>query len=166
MPAVINIDSVVRIFLVIIGAVLARLIVGWFSRYLLKRLSTGVPNVRRLKTMSSLVTTSLSLVISIVAFLMILKELGFDITPLLASAGLIGLAISFGSQTIIRDIISGFIILLENQLDEGDEVEISGKKGEVKQINLRMIVLESKDGTLHYIPNGSINLVSNLSKKK
>ena len=96
---------------------------------------------------------------------MIVRELGFDIAPLLASAGIAGLAIGFGAQTLVKDLLAGAFILIENQFDEGDEVEISDKKGIVEKITLRTVWLKDKEGALHIIPNGSIAMVSNFSKK-
>ena len=134
------------------------------SKNLVAVLAIGTPTGKRLRTLNSLMRTGSSAVILVVASFMIIRELGFDIAPLLASAGVAGLAIGFGAQTLIKDVIAGAFILIEGQFDEGDEVEISGKRGEVKKITLRTVWLKDKNGALHIIPNGSITVLSNFSK--
>lgn len=166
METILPLASFFRIFSILLVTLIGQVIVRGLSRQLVGKISTGVLNQRRLRSMSSIFITTLTALIWITAVLMILKEVGFDITPLLASAGLIGLAISFGAQAIIRDMISGFFILMEDQFDEGDEVEIQGKKGIVDKVSLRTVILKDDKGTAHYIPNGSITVVSNFSKKK
>ena len=96
--------------------------------------------------------------------LMIISELGVNIGPLLAGAGIFGLAIGFGSQSLVKDFVSGLFIILENQYRVGDIVRIGDIRGEVENINLRITVLRDVDGTVHHIPNGEIKIASNLSK--
>ena len=92
---------------------------------------------------------------------MALKRIGLDITPILTGAGLLGLAVSFGSQTLVRDLISGFFIIVENQFNVGDKVKIANIEGKVIAINLRTTVLENKHQRI-YIPNSEIkNVVVN-----
>src|SRR5512133_4326059 len=95
---------------------------------------------------------------------MILKEAALDIGPLLAGAGIAGLAVGFGGQYLIRDIITGLFLMLENQYRIGDVVNIEGLSGSVEDITLRKTTLRNLDGTVHHIPHGSITKVSNLSK--
>lgn len=111
-------------------------------------------------TLSNLVTT----VVMAVAGLILLRELGVDITPIITAAGIGGLAVGFGAQNLVRDIIAGFFILLEDQIRVGDIAIINGKGGLVEAIRLRTIVLRSFDGTVHIIPNGAINELSNMTK--
>lgn len=94
---------------------------------------------------------------------MILRELGLDITPLLAGAGVLGLAIGFGAQNLIRDFLAGFFILLENQFRTGDVIKIKEHAGLVEDFNLRRTVLRDLEGAVHIIPNGEITTVTNLS---
>jgi small conductance mechanosensitive channel len=129
-------------------------------------LSIGIPRGRRLRTLSSFVRTVGSTFIVAITVFEALGAVGFDLAPLIASAGVVGLAIGFGAQTLVKDVISGFFLLLEDQFDEGEEIEIGGKKGEVEKINLRTIWLRDKNGTLHIIPSGSIVNVSNFSRSK
>ena len=94
----------------------------------------------------------------------ILEELGVEIGPILAAAGVLGLAVGFGAQSIIKDIISGFFILLEDQIRVGDVVKIAGKGGIVENVNLKMTTLRDLSGNVHYIPNGEIGVVTNMTK--
>jgi small conductance mechanosensitive channel len=95
---------------------------------------------------------------------MILQELGLKIGPLIAGAGIVGLAVGFGGQYLIRDIISGLFLILENQYRIGDSIDINGVSGLVEDISLRKTTLRDINGTVHHIPHGEIKLVSNLSK--
>ena len=95
---------------------------------------------------------------------MILSELGIDTGAMLAGLGVVGIAVGFGAQSIVKDFFTGFLILLENQYRVGDVVCIENKCGLVEDINLRMTVLRDLDGTVHHIPNGEIKIASNLSK--
>jgi small-conductance mechanosensitive channel len=106
----------------------------------------------------------LSITITLVASLMVLQEMGVPIGPLLAGAGIVGIAVGFGGQYLIRDLISGFFIILENQYRIGDAVDFDGTSGLVEDISLRMTTLRNTDGTVHHIPHGDIKRVSNLSK--
>jgi small conductance mechanosensitive channel len=99
-----------------------------------------------------------------VAALMILQEAGLEIAPILAGAGIIGLAVGFGGQYLIRDIVTGLFIILENQYRIGDIIKIDDTGGMVEDISLRKTTLRDLDGTVHHIPNGEIKKVSNLSK--
>ncbi|MDN5347935.1 MAG: moderate conductance mechanosensitive channel [Clostridia bacterium] len=119
---------------------------------------------KRLETLRSLLRNAVTVIVILVATIMSLKELGFDIAPLITAAGVGGLAISLGAQNLIRDYISGFFLLVENQLRVGDVVQINNISGVVEQLNLRTVVLRSLDGTVHIIPNGQINAVSNMTK--
>jgi small-conductance mechanosensitive channel len=99
-----------------------------------------------------------------VAALMILRELRVDITPALTGAGIAGIAIGFGAQTIVRDVISGFFLILEDQCRVGDVAVVNGQGGLVEEINLRTIVLRDEDGTVHVFPNGEVKTLANKSK--
>jgi small conductance mechanosensitive channel len=95
---------------------------------------------------------------------MVLRELDVDITPVLTGAGIVGLAVGFGAQTLVRDIISGFFLILEDQVRVGDVAAINGQGGLVEQVNLRTIVLRDETGTVHVFPNGEVKTLANLSK--
>lgn len=119
---------------------------------------------RQVKTMAGVISSVGKFTIFFVASLEILSQLGFNLGPLLASAGIAGLAIGFGAQTLVKDVINGFFILLENQYDIGDSVRAAGVRGSVEDMSLRRTVLRDDDGTLHTIPNSEIKLVSNMTR--
>ncbi len=118
---------------------------------------------KRAATLSGLFRKTVVVVIWIVAAVMALKEAGFDIGPILAGAGVVGLAVGFGAQNLVRDLVSGLFLLLENQIHVNDVAIINGTGGLVEQINLRTIVLRGLDGTIHVFPNGGIASLSNMT---
>src|SRR5271169_324258 len=119
---------------------------------------------QQLRTLSS-VTYSIGLfVILFIASMQVLALLGVNMGPLLASAGVAGLAIGFGAQTLVKDFINGFFILAENQYDIGDTVRIAGVQGVVENMTLRRTVLRDADGTVHTVPSSDIQVVSNLTR--
>jgi small conductance mechanosensitive channel len=120
---------------------------------------------QRYQTLFSIVLSIIKITLWILAVLWVLGELNVDYAPFLVAAGGISLAIGFGAQSLVKDIVSGFFILMEEQLALEDYVEIDGKSGAVEKISLRTIRLRSLDGTLHIIPNGHISRVSNLTHK-
>ncbi len=120
---------------------------------------------KRAVTISTLFRRTLSGLIWVVALITALQQAGFDIAPILATAGVAGLAISFGAQNLVRDVISGVIILLENQIRVGDVAQLNGTGGLVEDINLRTVRLRSLDGTVHIFPNGSITTLANLTNE-
>ncbi|MCJ7769091.1 MAG: mechanosensitive ion channel family protein, partial [Dehalococcoidales bacterium] len=119
---------------------------------------------KRAKTLGDLFTWILGLLIGVVVLFMILADLGVNITPLLASAGVAGVAIGFGAQNLIKDFLSGLFISLEDQYNTGDVVKIAGISGQVEEVNLRRTVLRDLDGILHTIPNGIITTASNYTR--
>ena len=120
---------------------------------------------KRARTLGSLVSRVSTIAISGVAILMVLQEFEINIAPVLTGAGIAGLAVGFGAQTLVRDIISGFFLLLEDQVRVGDVAAINGVGGLVEQINLRTIVLRDEEGALHVFPNGAITTLANRSKE-
>ena len=120
--------------------------------------------LKREDTLIRIFSWAISIMILMLASLMVLQELGVPVGPLLAGAGVVGLAFGFGGQYLIRDIISGFFIILENQYRIGDVVNFDGTGGLVEDISLRMTTLRDLDGTVHHIPHGEIKRVANLSK--
>lgn len=119
---------------------------------------------KRAETLTRLLRGLVTLFLSTIAGLMVLRELGVDILPLLTGAGIAGLAVGFGAQHLVRDIIAGFFLILEDQVRVGDVAIINGKGGLVEAIRLRTIVLRDLDGRVHVFPNGAINELSNLTK--
>ena len=141
----------------------------WKERLSLKRSAahpdeTDIEKEKRLETITNLVKKGLNIVVVSVAILVGLQTVGISIGPLLASAGVLGLAVGFGAQNMVQDVISGFFLLFEDQVREGDVAVINGQGGLVEQINFRTIVLRDMAGTVHYFRNGSINTVANMTK--
>lgn len=124
----------------------------------------GEAEIKRVKTLQRIISWTLTIVIIVLTVLMILPELGVSIGPLLAGAGIVGLAVGFGGQYLIKDIISGFFIIIENQYRIGDVVKFDDVAGQVEDISLRMTTLRDLDGTVYHIPHGEIKKVANLTK--
>ena len=119
---------------------------------------------KRAATLSSVIKNLLIVVVLVIALITVLGEMGIEIGPILAAAGIVGLAVGFGAQSLVKDVINGFFILLEDQIREGDVVQIAGKGGLVERVTLKMTVLRDLAGTVHFIPNGHIDVVSNMTK--
>lgn len=128
-------------------------------------IGNGQIQKERAKTLSKVFSSTLKIIIWVIAILMLLPEFGINPTPLLAGAGLIGLAIGMGARSLVQDYLAGLFILLEDQYRVGEEVDISGKKGQVVDLNLRRTMIKDSEGIIHYIPNGQVKTASNLSRK-
>lgn len=156
-----------KIVLVLIGAYILtktlRAIARKSADLHIRKLPPGV-SVQQVRTVTSVVTSVGVFAIFFTAALEVLSLLGFNLGPMLASAGIAGLAIGFGAQTLVHDFINGFFILFENQYDIGDTIRIAGVKGTVERMSLRNTVLRDEDGTLHIVPNSSIQIVSNTTR--
>ena len=120
---------------------------------------------KRTDTLSSILVTITGVIILIIAILTILPEFGVNITTLIAGIGVGGLAIAFAAQNLVRDFINGFFILFEDQYRVGDVVTIAGIAGAVEEIGLRRTVLRDLDGIVHSVPNGKVEVSSNMTKK-
>jgi moderate conductance mechanosensitive channel len=161
-------NSAPRIVLDVVVAI----ILIWLLRRLTHRLVlyTKRESIRltgraqQLRTVASVINSVGLALIVFWAFFEVLERLGINIGPLLASAGVAGLAIGFGAQTLVKDVINGFFILMENQYDLGDVIRTGGVKGTVESMTLRRTVLRDTDGSLHVIPNSEIKIVSNLTR--
>jgi small conductance mechanosensitive channel len=165
------VTSGLRIVLIVLGAyILIRIInsiIGRFETIAAARaaaFASASETERRLKTLTKLMRSTVFIAVTAVAVAMVLRELGMDIAPIIAGAGILGLAVSFGGQNLVRDVISGFFIILENQIRVGDVAVINGKPGSVEEINLRTTVIRDLEGTVHVFPNGTITQLSNMSK--
>ena len=120
---------------------------------------------RRASTLGGILTSLVTVIVGFVSILMFLRELSIDVLPILTGAGIAGLAIGFGAQNLVRDVISGFFLILEDQVRIGDLARINGVGGIVEQINLRTIVLRDGEGAVQVFPNGTITALANLSKQ-
>lgn len=119
---------------------------------------------KRVKTLTGLLRTICLTLLWVVAVVMGLDQIGLDITPILASAGIAGLAVGFGAQNLVRDVINGFFIILENQVRVGDVAVVNGTGGLVEAISFRTITLRDLTGTVHIFPNGTITTLANMTK--
>jgi small conductance mechanosensitive channel len=145
---------------------MSKWIVGYLEKFVLEKDPIQAAEAKkRANTLGTILRHALLLVISFIAILMILGELGIQLGPLLATAGIGALAIGFGAQSLVKDVISGFFIILENQYRIGDVIEVAGVSGLVESVSLRRTVLRDLEGKVHTIPNGEIKIVSNLSKE-
>ena len=124
----------------------------------------ALERAKRARTLGSVVNKVATVLIVGIAALMTLHEFGVDIAPALTGAGIAGLAVGFGAQTLVRDVISGFFLILEDQVRVGDVAAINGTGGLVEALNLRTIVLRDAEGTVHVFPNGAIQTLANRSK--
>lgn len=128
-----------------------------------RRHRTDIELEKRAATLGGILRNTSVTVIWVVALIMCLQEAGFNIGPILAGAGVVGLAVGFGAQNLVRDVVTGMFLLLENQIRVNDVAVINGTGGLVEQINLRTTVLRGLDGTVHIFPNGAINTLSNMT---
>jgi small conductance mechanosensitive channel len=119
---------------------------------------------KRLETLGRVFRYIAAVVITLITVMLVLSELGISIAPILASAGIAGLAIGFGAQSLVKDYFTGFFLLLENQVHQGDVVEVAGLGGLVEEVTLRYIRLRDYEGSVHYIPNGAVTTVTNRSR--
>lgn len=120
---------------------------------------------KRAKTLTSVIRNVLKSIVLVISTMTILGQLGVEIGPLLAAAGIVGLAVGFAGQSLVKDIINGFFILIWDQIRVGDVIQIADKGGLVERINLKMTVLRDLAGNVHYIPNGTIDVVTNMTKE-
>lgn len=161
------VDTGLKIFLVLILSLIVIKVIGVFSKRLtalLTRRQTDEEYRKRADTLASVIRHLLTVVVSIVSVMTILGQLGVEIAPILAAAGIVGIAIGFGAQSLVRDVINGFFILLEDQIRVGDVVEINGRGGLVERVNLKMTTLRDLSGNVHFIPNGTVDVVTNMTK--
>lgn len=156
--------------------ILIVIILAWLSLKLTKKVSERFLNFiirqkddvefqKRTHTLGTIIRYVLIFTIIAIASMTVLKELGINIGPILAAAGIVGLAVGFGAQSLVKDVISGFFIILEDQIRVGDVVEIAGKSGLVEKINLKTTVLRDMAGNVHCVPNGLIQVVTNMTKE-
>jgi len=138
------------------------------ARLLQQSLESGEPpseTDKRVETLVRLIRQAALVSLWVTAGLVVLKEIGIEIAPILASAGILGLAVGFGAQNLVRDIISGFFFILENQVRIGDVAIVNGTGGLVEKINFRTIILRDLAGVVHVFPNGTVNTLSNLTNQ-
>jgi small conductance mechanosensitive channel len=164
------VTSGVRIVLIVVGA----FVVTWIAAAITRRVerffddadpTTMNEREKQAATLGKIIRNILRIVVWGIAGLMILKELGIEIGPILAGVGIAGLAIGFGAQTLVKDFLSGIFVLVENQYNVGDVIKAAGVSGLVEKITLRATTLRDLEGRVHIIPNGSIEVVTNMTKE-
>lgn len=157
----------IRIFVVILLTFIGLKTASVLSNKLINLLNKrreDTEQQKRSETLGSVTRNALRVIILVTASMMIMNEVGIEIGPVLAAAGVVGLAIGFGAQNLVQDIISGFFILMEDQIRVGDVIQTAGKGGLVEKVNLRMTVLRDLAGSVHFIRNGKIDIVTNMTK--
>ncbi len=143
----------------------------WLIRRVLRALKTHIisrvdelRDSRRVETLINVFRYAANIVIVGVAVMLTLGTIGISITPLLATAGVAGIAVGFGAQSLVKDFFTGLFLLIENQISEGDVIEAAGKNGYVERVTLRHVRIRDYDGSVHFIPNGMITTVTNRSR--
>jgi moderate conductance mechanosensitive channel len=159
--------AALRILLIIIAAWVAIAVLQRLVREARIRIAahtSDADGVRRAETVGRVVRYLIALVVSALAVMMVLAEVGISLAPILGAAGVVGLAIGFGAQSLVKDYFTGFFILFEDQIRTGDVVTVAGIGGLVEDITLRHVRLRDYDGTVHFVPNNLITTVSNMSR--
>jgi small conductance mechanosensitive channel len=162
-------DSGERIAIIVVLAYLTIRIGSAAARRFEREMSTGsglevIERTKRAQTLGRLMQRSLTVIVTIIAGLMILREFDYDIGPAITGFGVVGVALGFGAQTLIRDLIAGFFMIAEDQVRVGDSAVVNGQGGLVEEVNLRTIVLRDEQGTVHVFANGEIKTLANMSK--
>ncbi|MGQ0653604.1 MAG: mechanosensitive ion channel family protein [Betaproteobacteria bacterium] len=171
-----DMDPEVRAMLTASARIVVILVLAWVVQALAGRLirifrrvmetrSTSADELRRIGTVGNAFRYFAIVVVVLVAGMLILGELGISIAPILATAGVAGVAIGFGAQSLIKDYFTGFFLLLEDQVREGDVVEVAGKAGVVEEVTLRYLRLRDADGRVIFVPNGEIKIVVNNTRE-
>lgn len=162
--------SGIKIIFIVLAAYILKVIAKRFIQRIVKaavasdRLITEDAELKRMQTLVHIFSYTINTIIVIVAGMMIIEEFGVKITAILATAGIAGVAIGFGAQYLVKDIITGIFIIFENQYRIGDVIQIGTISGTVEEISLRVTTLRDINGTVHYIPHGEIKIVSNLTR--
>lgn len=152
--------------IIVIALVLSNLIrraINLFGHEIAKK-SRDRDAITRVNTLGRVFRYIASVTIYLIAFMLILSELKINIAPILGAAGIVGIAIGFGAQSLVKDYVGGLFILIEDQIRQGDTVKIEGYEGTVEEITLRYVRLRDYDGFVHFIPNGQIRMVTNMGR--
>jgi len=165
LPGILLILLIALIVTKVINRVLNR--VSGFITANLKRTGRIDPGEleKRVKTLTGILSAATHVFLWLVIAMLILRRLGLDVAPIIAGAGIVGLAVGFGSQELVKDFIAGFFILMENHIRVGDVAVINGISGGVEQVGLRTIVLRNSSGVVHVFQNGKINSLANMTKE-
>ncbi|MGE0100053.1 MAG: mechanosensitive ion channel family protein [Hydrogenophaga sp.] len=159
--------SLTRIVVIILAAWLLVIVLQRAVRTLRERIANRMDDreaVKRAQTLGRVFRYLVAVVVSLVAGMLVLAELGVSVAPILGAAGVVGLAVGFGAQSLVKDYFTGFFLLLENQIRQGDVIRIGDHAGSVEEVTLRYVQLRDYDGNVHYVPNGTISTVINMSR--
>ena len=160
--------SSLNIVAIIVLALIARALVGRLLNAVHTRLSQRTIDIeerKRIDTIDRIFRYITSVVIAAITIMVILGDLGISIAPFLATAGVVGIAVSFGAQSLVKDYFTGFVMLIENQIRQGDFIAVAGHSGTVEEVTLRHVRLRDGEGVVHFVPNSSITTVSNFSRE-
>ena len=159
-------STTLRIALILVIAWMAQLVAARLIRVFREVMQRRVGGeVARIQTLARVFRNAAAVVIVLVAGMLILGELGISVAPILATAGVAGIAIGFGAQSLIKDYFNGAFLLLDDQIREGDVVSVAGLGGFVEQVTLRYVRLRNFDGHVYYVPNGEITIVTNMTRE-
>jgi len=170
-----DLDAGAKVFAVHAGRIALVLLLAWvlealaarlmrlFRLYMERRIAAP-DEVPRIETLARVFRYAAAVLIALVAGSLVLDELGISVAPILATAGVAGVAIGFGAQSLVKDYFTGFFLLLEDQIRQGDVVEVGGKSGLVEEVTLRYVRLRDFDGHVHFVPNGEIKVVTNRTR--
>ena len=159
--------TALRITAILVVAAIAKRMLHRLVLGLRLKLTNGIEDreaIKRAETLGRVIRYLISVVVTLVAVMLMLSEVGISLAPILGAAGVVGLAVGFGAQSLVKDYFSGFFLLLENQIRQGDVVTLGGLTGAVEEVTLRYVQLRDYSGNVHFIPNGQINTVTNMSR--
>ncbi len=159
--------TLLRVILIIVAAWVLIAVLQRAIRTLRERIASRMDDresAQRAETLGRVFRYLASVVVSLIAGMLVLAELGVSVAPILGAAGVVGLAVGFGAQSLVKDFFTGFFILLENQIRQGDVVKIGDHAGSVEVVTLRYVQLRDYDGNVHYVPNGHISTVINMTR--
>lgn len=160
---------------IVIARILGLMFAAWLALQLIRRairkLRARIAErmddpeaVKRADTLSRVFGYLATVVVSVVTTMLVLAEVGVSLAPILGAAGVVGLAVGFGAQSLVKDYVTGSLLLLENQIRQGDVINAGGHSGTVEQVTLRYVQLRDYDGNVHFVPNGTITSVTNMSR--
>ncbi len=159
--------TLLRVTLIVVAAWVLIAVLQRAIRTLRERIASRMDDresTKRAETLGRVFRYLASVVVSLIAIMLVLAELGVSVAPILGAAGVVGLAIGFGAQSLVKDFFTGFFILLENQIRQGDVVKLGDHAGMVEVVTLRYVQLRDYDGNVHYVPNGHISTVINMTR--
>ena len=142
---------------------LSRKLIKTFENYITQR-TLDAGSIKRAETLGQVISHVAIVTILLITGMLILGEVGISIAPILAAAGIVGVAVGFGAQSLIKDYFTGFFLLIEDQIRHGEVIEVAGKKGKVEEVTLRHVRLRDFEGSVHFIPNSTITTVTNKSR--